>query len=238
MDQDAPHQVRPEVDELEQRSALDLADDVSLTRFTVSGHGNGNTLCVGAGSKLKDVVVKFNGVGNRVVIGDAVQFTGAITVGGGTSVHIGDRSTFGRVELVAHRTTISIGADCMFSFGIELRTTDTHSIYDADTGECINAEQPVHVGDYVWIGKNASVLKGVTLGTGSLVAKESVVTVDVADRSVAAGNPARVVRTNAVWTRFEGTGRWQDDAVARVYTPVPDEVDEQAEGAAHPAEVG
>jgi acetyltransferase-like isoleucine patch superfamily enzyme len=220
MSQGPPSEQRHEVVDPQSGDMLRLADDVSLTRFTVAGLRSGSSLTIGAGSRLKDVVVKFNGVGNRIVIGEAVELTGAITVGGGTDVYIGDRSTFGRVEMVAHRSPITIGADCMFSFGIELRTTDTHAIYDADSGDRINGERSIHIGDYVWVGKNASVLKGVTIGTGGIVAKGAVVSRDVSGRAVVAGNPARTVRTNAVWTRFEGTGRWQDDAVATSYAPV------------------
>jgi len=54
---------------------------------------------------------------------------------------------------------------------------------------------PVVLGDNVWVGDHATVLKGVTIGNNSVVAARSVVTKDVPDNVVVAGNPARVVKT-------------------------------------------
>jgi len=51
------------------------------------------------------------------------------------------------------------------------------------------------IGDNVWIGFDAVVLPGVTIGEGAVVGAKSVVTADVPAYSVVAGNPARVVRT-------------------------------------------
>jgi acetyltransferase-like isoleucine patch superfamily enzyme len=53
---------------------------------------------------------------------------------------------------------------------------------------------PVVIGDNVWIGANATILKGVHIGSGSVVAAGAVVTRDVPERCVVAGNPARVVK--------------------------------------------
>ncbi|MBV8923397.1 DapH/DapD/GlmU-related protein, partial [Bradyrhizobium sp.] len=54
---------------------------------------------------------------------------------------------------------------------------------------------PVVIADKVWIGFNASILKGVTIGEGAVVGACSVVTRDVPPFAVVAGNPARVIRT-------------------------------------------
>jgi acetyltransferase-like isoleucine patch superfamily enzyme len=54
--------------------------------------------------------------------------------------------------------------------------------------------QPIHVGPNVWIGFDACVLPGVTIGAGSVVGARSVVTTDVAPYTLVAGNPARVIR--------------------------------------------
>lgn len=54
--------------------------------------------------------------------------------------------------------------------------------------------KPIHVGRKVWIGANALVLPGVTIGEGSVIGGGSVVTKDVPPNTVVAGNPARVIR--------------------------------------------
>ena len=55
-------------------------------------------------------------------------------------------------------------------------------------------ELPVVIEDNVWIGEYATVLKGVTVGRGSIVASHSVVTKDVEPYSIVAGNPAKKVK--------------------------------------------
>jgi carbonic anhydrase/acetyltransferase-like protein (isoleucine patch superfamily) len=53
---------------------------------------------------------------------------------------------------------------------------------------------PVHIGDNVWLGDHATVLKGVTIGDNSVVAARAVVTRDVPANVIVAGNPAKVVK--------------------------------------------
>ncbi len=60
----------------------------------------------------------------------------------------------------------------------------------------------VHIGDDVWIGQGAIVLKGVTIGHRSVVGAGAVVTKDVPADVVVAGNPARIVKHLAPATCF------------------------------------
>jgi acetyltransferase-like isoleucine patch superfamily enzyme len=53
---------------------------------------------------------------------------------------------------------------------------------------------PVKIGDNVWLGARATVLKGVTIGDGAVVAAGALVTRDVPSRTVVAGVPARVIK--------------------------------------------
>jgi len=59
----------------------------------------------------------------------------------------------------------------------------------------VNTSAPVRIGDDVWIGANAVVLPGVTIGNGSVIAAGAVVTDDVAPFTLVGGVPARVIRT-------------------------------------------
>jgi len=58
---------------------------------------------------------------------------------------------------------------------------------------------PIIIGDHVWIGMNVTVLKGVTIGDGAVVAAGSMVTKDVPPHSLVAGVPAKVVKTDVEW---------------------------------------
>lgn len=57
-----------------------------------------------------------------------------------------------------------------------------------------NTSRPIHIGKCVWIGANATILPGVTIGDGSVIGAGSVVNRDIPANVVAAGNPCRVIR--------------------------------------------
>ena len=59
--------------------------------------------------------------------------------------------------------------------------------------------RPITIGNNVWIGCRAIILKGVTIGEGAVVAAGAVVTKDVAPFMLVAGNPARVIREVKGW---------------------------------------
>ena len=53
---------------------------------------------------------------------------------------------------------------------------------------------PINIGDKVWIGSNATILPGVTIGDGAIIAAGAVVTKDVEEKSIVAGVPAKFIR--------------------------------------------
>lgn len=94
-----------------------------------------------------------------------------------------------------------IGPDCMLSYGINIRTSDSHSIIDLNSGAHINTPQDVNIGPSVWVAADATIMKGVNIGEGSIIAASSVVTSDVPNTALVAGIPARVLRNNVSWLR-------------------------------------
>jgi Hexapeptide repeat of succinyl-transferase len=93
--------------------------------------------------------------------------------------------------VIACASETSIGCDVNIGPGAYLRDTDSHGI----SGSPGPAAQPITIGDHVWIGMRAIILKGVTIGDGAVVAAGAVVTKDVEPGTLVAGVPARFVRS-------------------------------------------
>lgn len=88
---------------------------------------------------------------------------------------------------------IDIGSNVIIAPDVIIRDSDAHSINERD------CSQPIIIGDHVWICTRAIILKGVTIGDGSVVAAGTVVTEDVPAYSLVAGNPGKVVKNNILW---------------------------------------
>ena len=58
---------------------------------------------------------------------------------------------------------------------------------------------PIHIGNHVWIGTRATILKGVDIGEGAIIAAGAVVTHDVPPHSIVGGVPAKVIAENVKW---------------------------------------
>lgn len=96
---------------------------------------------------------------------------------------------------------VSIGKDCMMSNTISLRPSDVHAIIFLMDRTIVNPPEPIIIGDHVWIGERATIMKGVSIGKGAIVGGSSLVTKDVAVCSLVVGNPARELKTKVSWTR-------------------------------------
>ena len=59
----------------------------------------------------------------------------------------------------------------------------------------ITSKGPVIIGDYTWIGENVSIMPGVNIGKSSVIGANSVVTKSFPERSIIAGNPAKIIGT-------------------------------------------
>ena len=74
-------------------------------------------------------------------------------------------------------------------------TTDKETLTIPPTKRPLHSKGPVIIGNNVWIGDKATILPGVTIGDGAVIAANSVVTKDVPAYSLAAGNPAKIIKT-------------------------------------------
>jgi acetyltransferase-like isoleucine patch superfamily enzyme len=102
---------------------------------------------------------------------------------------IGERSIINRSCCLDLRSGLKIGSDVSISPEVAILTTQ-HDLNDP--GFALQG-RPVVIEDHVWIGMRATVLPGVRIGRGAVVAAGSVVTKDVAPLDIVAGVPARPV---------------------------------------------
>ena len=89
--------------------------------------------------------------------------------------------------------SISIGNNVIISENVIIRDSDNHHINNK-----LN-QAPIVIEDDVWIGLNATILNGVTIGKGAVVAAGSVVTSDVPAGTLVAGCPAKVKKEHITW---------------------------------------
>lgn len=107
-------------------------------------------------------------------------------------IEIGDCVLMSPGSRLSASDEITLGDGVMLANGAYVTDSDWHTIYDrTERDERIT---PVHIGENVWLGDHATVLKGVTIGKNSVVAARAVVTRDVPENVVVAGNPAKVVK--------------------------------------------
>lgn len=138
-------------------------------------------------------------IGAGTMIGPGVSLSAGMTPGqdliGDRIVSIGDGCLIGRHSSIVAHLEVVIDDDVFF--GPNVYVTDQNHALD-DLGLAIGRqaapERPVHIGAGSWIGTNAVVLPGVTIGRGVAVGAGAVVTTDLPDYAIAVGSPARVVR--------------------------------------------
>ena len=118
-----------------------------------------------------------------------------VTVGRHARLVIGDGTYVTCDALIVAASSIRIGAGCAISWGVQILDTSFHRIGGDPTGP-----QPVAIEDRVWIASNVTILRGVTIGAGSIVGSGAVVTKDVPARSLVAGIPARILRSDVDWS--------------------------------------
>ena len=120
--------------------------------------------------------------GSRVYINKGAT----LTLGGGYVNHNLNLSCF---------ESITIGKGVVISENVTIRDSDDHTIVSSDKPMTL----PIVIGDHVWIGMNVTILKGVKIGNGAIIAAGAVVTKDVPDNALAGGVPAKVLKTEVSW---------------------------------------
>lgn len=159
-------------------------------------------------------------VGDRVVIGNRQTWVVGLKVYDDARLVIGHDTTINYQTLISCARSVTIGNHCRLAGEIKIFDNNSHPTdYRARRvdGGRMSAEDvaPVVIEDDVWIGTGALVMKGVRIERGAIVAAGAVVTKSVPAFSVAAGNPARVVKCLEAPVAATARGVDEDRAVSR-----------------------
>lgn len=98
-------------------------------------------------------------------------------------------------------TKVIIGDNCLFSYNINIRPSDGHTIYHEKSKVILNRPQgEINIGNRVWVGMNVNILKDVKISDNSIVGAASVVTKKFEEANVIIGGiPAKILKHETNW---------------------------------------
>jgi acetyltransferase-like isoleucine patch superfamily enzyme len=194
----------PLVRKLESR----LAHFESLRVTTHEGGKWGRIANIGSGAMFySESLLANTGPPEQLKIGEHSCIRGEVVVTGSAAFRIGHHCFLGPGSRIWCSRGITIGDHVLISHLVDIHDSDSHSkdwrarrdegvaLFERGTpspGHDVR-KAPIVIEDDVWIGFKSSILKGVTIGRGAVVAACSVVTKDVAPYTLVGGNPARVI---------------------------------------------
>lgn len=155
--------------------------DGKMVNCQLTIDGSDSKICVGSQTTVSNYYFLIRSQGCSIDVGRSVKMLG------------------GRIVCQGRGNYVKVGNGCLFSHEVELWNSDTHTIFDCD-GAIVNRNAPIIIEDRVWCGKGVKVLKGVRIGADSVIGMSSVVSKSVPNGSIAAGVPARVVRSGVSWS--------------------------------------
>lgn len=98
---------------------------------------------------------------------------------------------------VVCKKSITIGNNVLTSWNTLVMDTDLHAIQNLATGECSCIDKPVKIGNNVWMGTRAIILKGTHIANGCIIGANAVVSGKIERENVLiAGNPGRIIKEN------------------------------------------
>ena len=128
--------------------------------------------------------------------GPGVDFSPPFSIDYGECISIGARTFLNMDFLALGGGLISIGEDCLIGPSARLYTPN-HAVDPSWRRSGYERVRPITIGNGVWMGGSVVLCPGVTIGDDCIIGAGSVVTHDIPAGSLAAGNPARVVRSIA-----------------------------------------
>lgn len=153
-----------------------------LTKCKILILGDNNIIKIGKDCNLHNVTFYVEDDNGKITLEPHVTITG------NTSIN------------VIEGRSVDIGEDCLFSYDIDIRVGDSHSVLDKNTRLRINPSADIHIGKHVWVGHNVSILKGVNIGNNCVLAEGSIITKGCyPDNCIVGGVGGRILKEGIDW---------------------------------------
>lgn len=163
--------------DIDKTATVELHENINIAPIEVKGSKRESILFVRPNGKL---------VVNGVV---TVQTGGTLQVQHDASIEIGQAYINHGATIIAGNH-MKIGNGLLCSRNVAIFDSDFHKIVDED-GNQLNTPRNIEIGDHVWIGVNATLLRGAKIGNGAVIAAGAVVGGKIKPGTMANGNPAR-----------------------------------------------
>lgn len=148
--------------------------------------GSHNAFHIGKNCDFVNFIMRADGDGNKIIVGNDVILGGGVI------------SAINAID----RTRIKIGNRCMFSYGIDIMSSDGHPIFIKGKREKYNKSKNINIGNHVWIGMHTQILKGVTIPNNCVIGAGSLVNKPFNENNcIIVGHPARIIKRDIDWRR-------------------------------------
>jgi len=161
---------------------------------------------------------------DNIQIHSRARIHGSLSVCANGIIQIGEDAKIGPNSVIRCVNKVIIGDLTALATNVVVSDNNSHPVNPLDreimrktpSGSFERSWQnsdnaPIIIGRNCWIGENARICKGVSIGDGSVIAANAVVTKDVPSNTIVAGNPARVVKTDidTTTTRYFNAPKYQ-----------------------------
>lgn len=129
-------------------------------------------------------------IGSNVIIKSGAHLC---TCNENSSIEIGANTSIGFYSFLYASSKITIGADCMIAPFVYIVDSDHGVLKEIPMNQQVNQAKPITIGRDVWVGAHSTILSGVNISDGAIVAAGAVVCDDVLPNMIVGGVPAKII---------------------------------------------
>lgn len=192
-------------------NVIEIGENFSCgKKFSLRLIGSNNRISIGKNFSCRNNFdLSFYANESKVEIADNVNAYGHLSIDSfghkkNLTVAIGEGSGFMDTDITCfeNNSSVIVGKDCMFSYNTVLYNTDGHPVFEKDGNKVLNRAKDLIIGDHVWVGHSAVILKNVQIGNGCIVGRGAIVTKSFLEENCSiAGVPAKICKHGIRWER-------------------------------------